>query len=287
MCARLSEVRHKIPYECEWVVQPKIDGNRIIGIKEFNTKLFSRKGHARESLEHIAAILDKYSGFCVFDGEVEYRDSLEATGAIRRKKEQAKEAIYTIFAMYDLQEWKSEKHTMKYANGYEWALKFVTSLSEEDQRFVRIVPSYYLGSFPNVDTLIDAVSDYYEQFLAEGYEGAVFKTRSHVYLPSSGSKRSIETIKIKPWLDKDVTVVGFNESKINPDTFGSFQCIDKEGIEFDCAPGNIKKDELSFIWHNPHKFINKTLEMKYQGMTKDNNSYRHPNAVKFRGLEDI
>ena len=35
--------------------------------------------------------------------------------------------------------------------------------------------------------------------------------------------------------------------------------LDKEGIEFDCAPGNIKKDELSFIWHNPHKFINKTF----------------------------
>ena len=281
LCKSLKDVKSKIDPSKEWVVQPKIDGNRIVGIKDPLTKLYSRKGHARESLEHIVAILDKFEGECVFDGEVEYRDSLEATGAIRRKKQQAKEAIYTIFGIYDINQWKSENHTDHYIKVYTKARNFVDALSEEDKCFVRVIPSFYLGSFPERENLIDAVSGYYEQFLTEGYEGVVFKTLSHIYLPSSGSRRSMETIKNKPWIDADVTVIGFNESKTNPDTFGSFQCIDRDQVELDPSPGNIKKDELNYIWHHQDKFLHKTLEIKYQGKT-EYGFYRHPNAVKFR-----
>ena len=281
LCKSLKDVKDKIEYQKEWVTQPKIDGNRIVSIKEVVTKQYSRKGHVRDSMDHIVAILDKRNGDCVYDGETEYRDSLEATGAIRRKGKQAKEAIYTLFGIYDLDQWKSENHTDKYIDAYNRAVEFVNSLSEEDRRFVRVVPSFYLGSFKELDHLLLAAESYYEQFLEEGYEGSVMKTLDHVYLPSSGSKRSMYTIKNKPWKDAEATVLGLNESEAVPGTLGSFKCVDLQDRKFDCAPGKIKKDELDYIWKHPHLFEYKTLEFKFQGMTI-HDSYRHPTATKFR-----
>lgn len=281
LCKSLKDVKEKLDYRKHWVVQPKIDGNRIIGIKEFFTKLYSRKGHARESLNHIIEILNKHNGDCVFDGEVEYKDSLEATGAIRRKKEQAKDAIYTLFGIYDINQWKTENHTDPYSVAYQRAKDFIENLSEEDRRFVRLIPSYDLGSFDNLDYLLEAVNGYYEEFLKYGYEGSVMKTLSHTYLPSSGSKRSMETVKNKPWKDSEATVIEINESETNPGTFGSFNCTDNEDRDFDVAPGNISKDELDYIFKHPDKFIGKTLEFKYQGYSIYNKP-RHPTAVKFR-----
>ncbi len=283
LCLALKKAKGKIAFNKNWVVQTKLDGNRIIGEKRNSTILKSRKGHENTALEHITNIINKYPGPIVADGEVEFKDSLEATGAIRRKNKQATEAIYTLFGLYDISQWDSEKHIDSYEVCYNRAKDFVESLSLEDQRYVRLVESIPIGSFTCEEDWLDAVEGYYEYFLSQGYEGIVAKTLDHVYLPSSGSKRSQFTLKNKPWLDKEVIVIGFNESKTNPDSFGSFACIDNEDREFDCAPGNISKDELEFIWHNQHKFIDKTLEIKYQGLTKDDVSYRHPNAVKFRG----
>lgn len=281
LCLALKKAKGKIPYGKVWVVQPKIDGNRIIGIKETKAKLMSRKGHERESLNHILDIINKRSDSFVLDGEVEYKDSLEATGAIRRKKEQAKEAVYTLFGEYQMDQWKSEKHTDTYQVCYDRAKAFVDSLTDYERCFVRIVESIVIGSFNSEAEWLSAVAEHYEHYLAQGYEGIIAKTVDHVYLPSSGSKRSIFTIKDKPWVDGECVVTGFNESDTNPDSFGSFQCIDAEGVEFSCAPGNIKKDELDYIWRHQYKFVDQTLEIKYQGKTIYN-SYRHPNAVKFR-----
>ena len=281
LCKSLKDVKDKINYRKEWVTQPKIDGNRIVSIKEVVTKQYSRKGHNRDTMDHIIAILDKYEGDCVFDGEVEYRDSLEATGAIRRKGKQAKEAIYTLFGIYNLDQWKSEKHIDKYIDVYNRALEFVNSLPEEDRRFVRVVPSFYLGSFNELDTLLDVAGSYYDDFLIDGYEGSVIKTLDHVYLPSSGTKRSMDTIKNKPWITTEATVIGFNESEAVPGTLGSFKGVDKKGREFNIATGKIKHDELDYIYSHQHLFVDKTIEMKYQGFTIYD-SYRHPTATKFR-----
>lgn len=281
LCKSLKDVKDKLAYQKTWVIQPKIDGNRIVSIKELITKQYSRKGHVRDSMDHIVTILNKYQGPCVFDGEVEYRDSLEATGAIRRKGKQAKEAIYTLFGIYHLGQWNNEQHTDEYIKVYTEARNFVDSLSEEDKRFVRVVPSYLLGEFTSVQDLLDAAEVYYEQFLVDGYEGSVMKTLDHVYLPSSGSKRSMDTIKNKPWKDSEATVIGFNESKAIPDSLGSFQGIDKEGREFDIAPGNITHDELDYIWNHQDKFVDKIVEFKFQGYSIYNIP-RHPTATKFR-----
>jgi len=283
LCYSLKKVKGKnrIPYNKIWVVEPKIDGNRLVGIKETKAKLLSRKGHDIVSLDHITNILNKRIDSFVTDGEIEYRDSLEATGAIRRKKTQAKEAIYTIFGEYDINQWKSENHTDTYETCHNRAKAFVESLSQQDQLHVRVIESIVIGSFNSEEEWLAKISEYYEYFLSLGYEGIVAKTLDHTYEPSTGSKRSIFTIKNKPWIDGECVVIGFNESDTNPDSFGSFQCVDKDGIEFACAPGNIKKDELEYIWTHQHKFVDQTLEIKYQGKTI-HNSYRHPNAVKFR-----
>ena len=281
LCKSLKDVKDKIDYTKEWIIQSKIDGNRIIGIKDPFTKLYSRKGHTRESLNHILEVLNKFPTHCVFDGEVEYKDSLEATGAIRRKKEQAKEAIYTMFGIYDIKQWKSELHTDEYQDCYEKALHFMKQLPEEDKRFVRIVPSIYLGKFTNVNDLLTEAEKHYQEFLEMGYEGAVMKTITHSYLPSSGSKRSMETIKIKPWIDGDTTVIDFNESDKVPDSLGSFKTIDAKGREFDVSPGNLTKEECEHIWTHPHLYVDKTLEFKFQGYSLYDIP-RHATATKFR-----
>jgi ATP-dependent DNA ligase len=283
LCLALKKAKGKISFNKAWFLQPKIDGNRIIGIKHNLTKLLSRGGHENTALQHIVDILNKYQGNVVFDGEVEYKDSLEATGAIRRKNgKQCKEAIYTLFGIYDILQWESEKHTDTYETCYSRVKGFVESLSSKDQLSVRLVESINIGSFTNEQDWLNTVDNYYEHFLSQGYEGIVAKTLDHVYLPSSGSKRSPFTLKHKPWLDKEVTVVGLKESKTQDDVLGSFNCIDDEDREFDCATGNITDAELEYIWTHQHKFIDQRLEIKHQGMTKDNVSYRHPNAVKFR-----
>jgi ATP-dependent DNA ligase len=282
LCARLKEVKHKIDFTKDWLIQTKLDGNRIIGIKDIQAKLLSRKGIERKSLNHILDILNKRSDSFVVDGEVEYLDSLEATGSIRRVNKQCKEATFTLFGEYQISQWLSERHTDPYQECYDRAKAFVDSLTDYEKCFVRIVPSYHIGSFSNIDDWLKAVEKYYEEFLELGYEGAIVKTTTHTYLPSSGSKRSIETIKIKPWQDMEATVIGFNESDTNPDSLGSFKCITKDGKEFDVALGNIRHEERDYIWRNPHKFVDKELEFKYQQLSIYGIP-RHPTAVKFRG----
>ena len=285
LCLALKKAKGKISYDKVWTCQPKIDGVRTIGIKDTSIKLYSRKGHARNSMQNIVNILNKYPTNIVFDGEVEHGDSLETTGAIRRLKEQAEGAKLTLFGAYDIDQWKSEKHTDPYLVCYDRAKAFVDSLTDYERSFVNIVESIVIGSFNSETEWLKAVSQHYEHFLSIGYEGAIIKTLDHVYLPSSGSKRSIFTIKDKPWQDMEATVIGFNESDTNPNTLGSFQCITNDGKEFDVALGNIKHGERDYIWNHQDKFIDQQLEFKYQQLSIYGIP-RHPTAVKFRFFGD-
>lgn len=262
----------KLNWNRNWCIQPKIDGNRCIFM---NGKFYSRTGKEFTSLDKFKNILNKFPNI-VFDGEIEQDGSLEATGAIRRKDEQAHNAIYTIFGCYPLNEWDSKQFTQKYQD----VLALLKQLISDDNSAIRTIPTYYITpqSEQEFDTLIQQYSD---EFIKQGYEGAVLKTLDHYYTPSTGTKRSDNWIKIKPSKDSEGIVTEIFEGEGEwKNSVGRFKIkwLDKE---FEVAPGKFTQAQRNHIWINAESYIGKKLEFQYQCLS-EYGIPRHAFALRFR-----
>lgn len=265
----------KVNWSKRYCIQPKIDGNRNI---HKNKQCLSRTGKEFLALEKIKEELQHYSEINNFtiDGEIENDGSLEATGAIRRKDEQAEDAIYTIFGIYPNDEWDNKKFTQT----YEEVLAKMKEIVYYDNHHIRLIPTYYIS--PISEEEFHSLIEFYTQlFINQGYEGAVLKTLDHVYNPSTGSRRSEDWLKIKPSLDSDGIIIDILEGEGDwKGTAGKFvvSWLDKK---FEVSPGNFTKKQREEIWLHKELYIKKKLEFTYQCLS-EYGVPRHCFAKKFR-----
>ena len=200
-----------------------------------------------------------YDDAFILDGEIE-SGTLEETGCVRRKEEQANDVTYTIFGKYDYDEWMSQKFTQKYMTVYEWAQSFL--LKDLGKSF-RMIPNILLIA-DSEEEFNSRIQTYTSRFIEQGYEGSVLKTADHIYQPSSGSKRSNDWLKVKPSLDSDALILdvleGEGEAK---GQVGKF-LVKWLTIEFELAPGKLKKDICTKIWREKEKYIGERIEFQYQ-----------------------
>ena len=98
-------------------VEPKLDGVRVLiilkhieedGEAYYDLSVFSRAGKPFNSLEHIEDMIcdtfaeTSWEEDTVFDGEVFCKDFKSTVSAVKRKSEQAIDAVYTIFDILPL-----------------------------------------------------------------------------------------------------------------------------------------------------------------------------------------
>lgn len=278
---RLDKVKN-VDWNQSWYVQPKIDGNRCICIIDMdNINFYTRTGKEITSLESVKESLQEIFGKCskcVLDGEIE-NGSLEETGIIRRKTEQAENAIYTIFGIYPLDEWNNKSFTENYETIYN-ELDDILNIAHKQHYNIRIIPSFEIAP-TSEDQFHELVQTYTNKFIQQGYEGSVIKTLNHTYNPSTGTRRSNDWLKIKPSLDSDGIVIeiiqGDGEWKNRAGKF-KVKWLDKT---FEVAPGKFTKDQCEEIWINSDLYIGKKLEFQYQCLSIYGVP-RHAFAVKFR-----
>lgn len=266
----------KPDWKLKYVIQPKIDGNRQICIYKAATQFFSRTGKLTISLKEIEQVIsatlpiDNPQGM-ILDGEVEC-GTLEATGCIRRKEDQAEKAIYTIFGIYNPDQWDSGKHTDTYDVVYDRAKRWITRNGPFEN--IRLIPSYPIEA-KSEEEFHELVQKYTQEFIEQGYEGSVLKEYNHVYIPSAGSKRTNAWIKIKPELDSinecvrdtDGIILEILPEENNPSMVGKFwvKWLDDK---FKVSPGKMSHKTRKHIMENAKDYLGEKLEFRFQCLSE-------------------
>lgn len=162
----------------------------------------------------------------------------------------------------------------------EWRLKTSVPLKE------RILRRIILGNkYPDVFVAIDnwlvstpaQVLELYNQFIEEGYEGAMIKDLDALY----EWKRSKYMLKVKPEDFVDVTITGYYEGQGKyVGQLGGFVCVDEEGNEVR-AGGGYKDWQRVEFWENKDLMLGKIIEVKFT-MKTGKDKFRHPNFRRVR-----
>jgi len=271
LCKNLSIEQFEVMFALQWdkakpnwrephYIQPKIDGMRNIGIKDPSMNFFTRTGKDITSLEIFQNEFNTKAKYnFVTDGEIE-NGTLEETGIIRRKDEQVEDAIYTLFGIYDINQWMSKKHTDTYDIVLKRAQDFVASANIPN---LRVIPTYLIEA-TSEEEFHAKIQEYTNIFIEQGYEGSVLKTMHHVYNPSAGTRRSPDWIKVKPHVDADGIIIGIEEGEgLHVGMVGRF-IVNWPGGTFDVAPGKLSHNTRKHIWENPDLYLKQKIEFRYQ-----------------------
>lgn len=255
----------KIIYPC--AVQPKLDGIRCCAV---GSTLWSRTRKAINSVPHIDHALNELglTKKDLVDGELynhDFKDNFEKiTHIVGQKKDVDPEHKLVQYHIYDM---PSDK-------------PFSERLQELKKRFGK---KSGLKSSPLklVETIIcnneEELMEAFERFLAEGYEGAMARNLDAPY----ENKRSYHLQKIKEFDDAEFRITGVVAGKNNTVIF---QCITDEGIAFEATMSGDRESNQKYL-QNSKDYLNKSLTVKYQGLTNKSNVPRFPIGLRVREEE--
>lgn len=206
----IQKVRHDIdPQLCKvfnpakhvwnktWYAEPKFDGIRcIIVFDKGIAKPYSRNGKPLWNMNGILDELqDTWKSECILDGEVFTTDWNLSMGIVKSSTVDHPDKDKLRFHVWDcltLAEWKAGSSSVSNHDRQE-RLAFVNGMER-----IKRVESRPIN---NQEELTKAYTD----FLLEGYEGAILKDPDGIY---EKGRRSPYWLKIKPWTDADLTVIG-------------------------------------------------------------------------------
>lgn len=255
--APLSQAMLAKPYKgvlpCEYAVEPKIDGVRVIVevCRETLAVAFkTRNGNPLPSIQHLEAWFSGVAvvhGVFTFDCEaVSGQDFYDSVGDIR-SSEPAKDAYLWLLDLPD--------DVGTYRERRELMSKFAYSAS------VRLVESFG-GITPN---------DAFRRFVSQGFEGAMVKD---VDAPYSQGKRSNAWLKVKAVDAEDCPVVSVHEGEGRLAGTMGHVVVENNG-RLVRVGGGFTDEQRRTIWENRDTVIGSFLEVTFQSRTPDG-SMRHP-----------
>ena len=240
--------------------QPKLDGIRCIvkkdGMWSRNGKKIISAPHIHESLK---PLFEKNPGL-IFDGEL-YADKFandfnKICSLVKKTKPTAqdlKECAEVIeYHIYDL-----PSHDGNF-------LSRINQLNVMEQ----LNRDFHNTKCKVVDTRIvyneDQLTELYEQYVNEGYEGQMLRLSSNYE-----NKRSKSLLKHKSFIDEEYTILDVVEGEGNrTGMVGSFIFESKTGKRFN---SNLKFnwEESQALWEQKDQLIGKTATVKYFNLTPD------------------
>ena len=262
-------------------VEPKLDGIRcLIVLKHcedeeeswYDISVYSRAGKTFNSLEAIEDMIcdtfgeTSWEEDMVFDGEVFCGDFKTTVSQVKRKSEQALDAVFTIFDIIPLSEFETGS-SLEFQERRAKLIEFFAA-APPSQKKLKLSKAVLVNSH-------DEVMDMYAKAREMGHEGIIVK-------PIKGDiskwvpKRSYGWMKIKDKLEADVEIIGAEEGTGRLEkTLGAI-VINYKGTIVNVGTG-FKDEERHKLWrlHKKGKLKGLTAQVTYHEETPDG-SLRHP-----------
>ena len=263
-------------------VEPKLDGIRVLIVLKhieeddeayYDISVFSRAGKPFTSLEEIEdTICDVFAETSwtedmVFDGEVFCGDFKKTVSQVKRKKEQAVDAVYTIFDIIPLKEFDGEGSTLEFKDRRAKLVEFFKAATPT-QKKLKLSKAILAENY-------DEVMELYQTARDMGHEGVIVKTIEgdvSRWVP----KRSWGWMKIKDKKSADCEIIGAEEGAGRLEkTLGAIVVM-FNGIRVNVGTG-FADEERHKLWrlHKKGKLAGLTAEITYHEETPDG-SLRHP-----------
>ena len=271
------------------VCQYKIDGYRLnIFVEDSGVVLRTRNGKQIYGYDEIEKeALEKLPKGYVYDGEIvapelfdwiqNNIESGEFTTANRDlfaevishafSKEDNKQGIFNMFDMVPIKEWTTKKTTETLEVRTNRMNNMISPL---ELKHIRVVPTYGVYSKDNPKDLKKIVEHFHE-FLRIGFEGLMIKNYDSVY----EFKRSNNLLKMKLMLSADLEVTDVYEGKQGTKYEGMLGGVyvsypASDGNNYIVGVGSGWSDEERILyWEHPELIVGKTIEVKYQAETKN------------------
>lgn len=241
-------------------VQPKLDGHRCIAMA---SGLWSRTRKPIASMPHIVEALHGVLGDTVLDGELysdAHRDRFEELSSLIRPAYAKPEHRQVQYHIYDC--------VMPGTFAQRWAF-----LVEKLHRVTHPLVLVQTILVHSEDELMAA----FEQFRAQGYEGAMVRNAAGLYV----NQRSYDLQKVKEFDDAEFEVVGVSEGRGKLAGHGIFVCRTPEGARFEAKMiGQL--EHLRKYHQNPDLAIGRKLTVQFQGYTTKSGVPRFPVALRLQ-----
>lgn len=244
-------------------LQRKYDGHRCLAVvnSEGRCTLWSRTRKPILSMPHIAKAVEALGlADVVLDGElfVHGPEFERLTHLIRQSgpvpgHEQMEYHVYDVVDDAVLQ---IERTRWLHSLGMQSPLVCVQTVTVQDE---------------------DEMMVWFEQFVAEGYEGAIARNLDGLYI----GRRSYDLLKIKEFDDTEFVCVGVEEGRGKMAGCAIFVCQTSDGVPFKAKmTGEIAN--LQRYVTDPSLVVGKQVVVKFQGMTNKNGVPRFPVALRIR-----
>jgi DNA ligase 1 len=253
-----------------WYAQPKYDGMRaaclsLVDGEKMEYKFCSRKGKPIFGTDNIVAELQSISNTLYLDGELFSKNFDNTVHHARTESAKATSLNYHVFDAITPEEWQAKK-TPDYAT----RLKRLEAL--RGLKYIKVVPNSV------VDYAKASPAMLVDKYIADGYEGAVFKDPTSVY----AWKRRSTWLKGKKMHTLDLKIVDMEEGTGRlRGTMGAI-LVDYKGVVSKVGTG-FTDDQRKYFWnlHCSGDSVGMVLEINAQEITKDG-KLRFPAFVRER-----
>ena len=241
----------------EFAITTKIDGSRIIAIKENGKiKFFTRQGQHYEGLVDLEEELKNVNkDNFVLDGELvaintSKEETYKNTTNLASTKEHNKHGLrMLVFDYLELNEFKTQNCITKYIDRRN---KLNEIFENNKLEYFFKLPLLYQGT--DTSKIIELLNSE----TSKGEEGIMINLTNSFY----EFKRTNVLLKVKKFLDTEVKVIGF-EPGINKyeNTLGSLIC-EYKGNTLNVGSG-ISDELRDYIWTHQDEYLNKFITVKY------------------------
>lgn len=272
------QVQLAIPYEPSkhslqgmWYLEKKLDGNRMVVI---DGKAYSRGGKEITSCNHILKELESLglTKDFVFDGEVMAGGHFDtASGKVRRKDEDAVDAIYHIFDVIRADEWTARETRILSMRKTDLN-SCLDAACNHGTKSLHFVLPLVVHNPSNADLI--GVRDSY---ISLGFEGVMIKDPSAPYQ----FKRSKHLMKFKDYASEDCTVIQLIEGKGKyKGMLGAALVKMPSGVT--CEVGTGFTDEERKRFYQTTDLIGHVIEVQHQEPLTEDGRMRFPSFMRMR-----
>lgn len=262
-----KDVKNRKIFDKEWYISRKINGVRCLIYYDGKRVRTSSRGATNYDIAviHIIQhpILEKFfknHPTAILDGEV-YKNgyTLNKISGICRTQATVSDGKDLEFYWYDIVDLE-QPFSERWKTMNEWSKELQLSDFNPYRHFsdselhIQFLPQEVISGFDNMKKLHD-------EWVSEGWEGAVIRNPDSVYKPGS---RGNDWIKIKEYFETEYPIVGLSEGLREEDM--CFILETPNGQRFNCKPMGDREQKQ---WYREHidELIGKNLTIKYFEMS--------------------
>lgn len=263
---------YKMDIEYPVIVQPKLDGQRCLAIKENGTiTLWTRTRKPILSCPHIIEqlylTLEGWDDIAL-DGELYHHDlkhEFEKLMSAVRKQFPTEESKKVQYHVYDCILQPSIGSSRSF-NDRRTFLELLPDWSTH----IKIVESLRVSTEAKIDLLACS-------FIEQGYEGVMVRNPRAAYL----HKRTPALLKYKVWFDAEYKLLDVTPGEDDTILFH----FKHKGEDFSATKTGVKKENQKYL-KDKKKFLGKLVTVKWQKISGKNKVPMFANALRFREGEE-